>query len=233
MNTKTGWGIREKETPMIVIAPSILSADFARLGEQVVESEQGGAGRVHIDVMDGHFVPNLSMGPAIVASLRRVTRLPLEVHLMVEQPERFLDSFLAGGADSLIAHVEVLPDPRSFVSRLHDAGKKAGLAVRPDTPVEALEPFLGAIDLALCMTVHPGFSGQAFLPESPARISRLRQLIERHNPKCDLEVDGGIGGNTAKTSVAAGANVLVAATAVFGDRDGPAAAVRRLLAAAT
>ena len=119
---------------MVVIAPSILSADFARLGEQVVESEQGGAGRVHIDVMDGHFVPNLSMGPAIVGSLRRVTRLPLEVHLMVEQPERFVDAFLAKGADTLIAHLEVLPDPRPFVRRLHDVGKKAALAVRPDTP---------------------------------------------------------------------------------------------------
>src|SRR5690242_3580899 len=113
-----------KETPMVVIAPSILSADFARLGEQVVESEQGGAGRVHIDVMDGHFVPNLSLGPAVVGSLRRVTRLPLEVHLMVQEPERFVDPFLAKGADSLIAHLEVLPDPRPFVRRLHDAGKR-------------------------------------------------------------------------------------------------------------
>jgi ribulose-phosphate 3-epimerase len=217
---------------MIVIAPSILSADFARLGEQVVESEQGGAGRVHIDVMDGHFVPNLTMGPAIVGSLRRVTRLPLEVHLMVEQPERFLGPFLDKGADSLIAHIEVLPDPRPFIRRLHDAGKKAALAVRPDTPVEALEPFLGEIDLALCMTVHPGFSGQAFLPESPARIRRLRELIDSRNPKCDLEVDGGITPDTGPAAVRAGANVLVAATAVFGERGGPAAAVRRLLAAA-
>jgi ribulose-phosphate 3-epimerase len=216
---------------MIVIAPSILSADFARLGEQVVESEQGGAGRVHIDVMDGHFVPNLSMGPAIVASLRRVTRLPLEVHLMVEDPQRFADAFLHAGSDTLIAHLEVLPDPRPFVARLRGAGKKAGLAVRPDTPVEALEPYLADIDLALCMTVHPGFSGQAFLPESPARIARLRQLIGRHNPNCDLEVDGGITADTGPVTARAGANVLVAATAVFGDRAGPAAAVRHLLAA--
>jgi ribulose-phosphate 3-epimerase len=218
---------------MVVIAPSVLSADFARLGEQVVESEQGGAGRVHIDVMDGHFVPNLSMGPAVVGSLRRVTRLPLEVHLMVEQPERFIDPFLDKGADSLIAHLEVLSDPRPFVHRLRAAGKKVGLAVRPDTPVEALEPFLADIDLALCMTVHPGFSGQAFLPESPARIRRLREMIAARGAACDLEVDGGITADTGPTSVRAGANVLVAATAVFGDRDGPAAAVRRLLAAAT
>jgi ribulose-phosphate 3-epimerase len=217
---------------MVVIAPSILSADFARLGEQVVESEQGGAGRIHVDVMDGHFVPNLSMGPAVVGSLRRVTHLSLEVHLMVDQPERFIDPFLAKGADSLIAHLEVLPDPRPFVRRLHDQGKKVGLAVRPDTPVEALEPYLADIDLALCMTVHPGFSGQAFLPESPARIRRLRELIDRHNPGCDLEVDGGITVETGKAAAQAGANVLVAATAVFGDRAGPAAAVRALLVAA-
>jgi ribulose-phosphate 3-epimerase len=183
--------------------------------------------------MDGHFVPNLSMGPAVVGSLRRVTTLPLEVHLMVEQPERFVDAFLAKGADSLIAHLEVVPDPRPFVRRLHDLGKKVGLAVRPDTPVEALEPYLGDIDLALCMTVHPGFSGQAFLPESPARIRRLRELIDGLNPKCDLEVDGGIAADTGRASARAGANVLVAATAVFAEREGPAAAVRRLLAAAT
>jgi ribulose-phosphate 3-epimerase len=218
---------------MVVVAPSILAADFARLGEQVVESEQGGARRIHIDVMDGHFVPNLSLGPAVVASLRRVTRLPLEIHLMVEQPQRFLDAFLDKGADALIAHLEVLPDPRPFIRRLHDLGKKAALAVRPDTPIEALEPYLREIDLALCMTVHPGFSGQAFLPESPGRIRRLRELIDRHNSACELEVDGGITPETGRAAVQAGANVLVAATAVFGERDGPAAAVRRLLAVVT
>ena len=217
---------------MVVVAPSILSADFARLGEQVVESEQGGANRIHVDVMDGHFVPNLSMGPAVVGSLRRVTRLPMEVHLMVEQPERFIDAFLDKGADSLIAHLEVLPDPRPFARRLHDRGKKAGLAVRPDTPVEALAPFLEHFDLALCMTVHPGFSGQGYLPESPGRIRQMRQLIDSRHPGCELEVDGGIAPDTARPSVEAGATVLVAATAIFGDREGPAAAVRRLLAAA-
>ncbi len=217
---------------MVIVAPSILSADFARLGEQVVESEQGGAGRIHIDVMDGHFVPNLSMGPAVVGSLRRVTRLPLEVHLMVEQPERFIDAFLDKGADTLIAHVEVLPDPRPFARRLHDLGKRAGLAIRPDTPVGAIEPFLEYFDLALCMTVHPGFSGQSYLPESPGRIRHLRQLINSSQPQCDLEVDGGITADTARPSVEAGATVLVAATAVFGDREGPAAAVRHLLSAA-
>ncbi len=218
---------------MVVLAPSILSADFARLGEQVVESERGGAGRIHVDVMDGHFVPNLSMGPAVVGGLRRVTRLPLEVHLMVEQPERFVDLFLAQGADGLIAHLEVLPDPRPFLRRLRGLGKKAGVAVRPDTPVEALEPFLAEMDVALCMTVQPGFSGQAFLPESPGRIRRLRELIDRVHPACELEVDGGIGPETIRTAVQAGANVFVAASAVFGAAEGPAAAVRHLLAAIT
>lgn len=217
---------------MVVLAPSILSADFSRLGEQVAATEQGGAGRVHIDVMDGHFVPNLSMGPVVVRGLRRATRLPLEVHLMIEEPERFVDAFVAAGADSVIAHVEVLPDPRPFLRRLHNAGKKAGLAFRPDTPVESVEPYLAELDLALCMTVHPGFGGQAFLPESPARIRRLRELIERYHPTCELEVDGGIGLETVQTVVEAGASVLVAGHAVFGAADGPTAAVRRLRAAA-
>jgi ribulose-phosphate 3-epimerase len=218
---------------MIHIAPSILAADFARLGEQVRDSEQGGAGRIHIDVMDGHFVPNLSMGPEVVKSLRKITQLPLEVHLMVEDPGRFVDAFLSKGADTLIVHHEVLSDPRPLVRSLHDRGKKAGVAIKPDTPVEAMEPYLAEIDLALCMTVYPGFSGQAFLPESPARIRRLRQLIDRLHPGCELEVDGGIDLATSRAVVEAGANVLVAATAVFGAPDGPAAAVRALLAQAS
>jgi ribulose-phosphate 3-epimerase len=214
---------------MAVIAPSILSADFARLGDQVLDVERAGAGRIHVDVMDGHFVPNLSMGPAVVKSLRPVTRLPLEVHLMVQEPGRFLDAFIAAGADTLIAHYEVLGDPGPLFRHVRDAGKKVGLAVKPDTPVEVLEPFLPEMDLALCMTVYPGFSGQAFLPESPPRISELRRLIERLHPSCDLEVDGGIDRHTTPTVVAAGANVLVAATAVFGVPEGPAAAVQELL----
>jgi ribulose-phosphate 3-epimerase len=180
--------------------------------------------------MDGHFVPNLTMGPAIVKSLRRVTRLPLEAHLMVEEPARFVDAFIQAGIDLLILHQEVLPDPRPVLQLIHEAGKKVGLAVKPETPVEVLEPFLPNLDLALCMTVHPGFSGQAFLPESPERIAQLRRLIDRLHPGCDLEVDGGIDERTAPIAVRAGANVLVAATAVFGAKEGPGAAVRALLA---
>jgi ribulose-phosphate 3-epimerase len=180
--------------------------------------------------MDGHFVPNLSMGPAIVGCLRPVTRLPLEVHLMVEQPARFLDAFTAKGADTLIVHHEVLDDPRPLVRRLHEMGKRAGVALKPETPVEVIRPYLADLDLALCMTVHPGFSGQKFLPESPPRIRQLRDLITRLNPACELEVDGGIDLETARPAVEAGANVLVAATAVFGAPEGPAAAVRALRA---
>jgi ribulose-phosphate 3-epimerase len=210
---------------MIHIAPSILAADFARLGEQVRETERGGARRIHIDVMDGHFVPNLSMGPQVVKALRKVTGLPLEVHLMIDHPGKFTDAFFRAGADSVIVHIEVVPDPRPLIQTIHGAGKKIGLAVKPDTPVAALEPFLSELDLALCMTVHPGFGGQSFLPESPERIRQLRQLIQRRHPACELEVDGGIESHTVPTSVQAGANVLVMGTAIFHAPEGPAAAV--------
>jgi ribulose-phosphate 3-epimerase len=210
------------------IAPSILAADFARLGEQVLAVEGAGADRIHVDVMDGHFVPNLSMGPVVVQALRPVTRLSLEVHLMISEPLRYADSFLKNGADSLIAHQEVLPDPRLFIQRLRGQGKRAGLAIKPGTPVEVLEPYLAELDLALCMTVEPGFGGQAFLPESPARIRKLRQLIERLNPRCELEVDGGIEKETLPVAHRAGANVFVVGTGVFRAKEGPVAAVREL-----
>jgi ribulose-phosphate 3-epimerase len=210
---------------MVNVAPSILAADFSRLGEQVTETERAGANRIHVDVMDGHFVPNLSMGSVVVKGLRPVTRLPLEVHLMVLEPARFTDSFLKAGADTLIVHHEVLPDPRPLLKEIRSLGKKVGMAVNPENPVEALEPYLADIDLALCMTVHPGFGGQKFLPESPERIRRLRQLIERNNPRCELEVDGGIETHTAPIAVQAGANVLVIGTGIFAGE--PGEAVRR------
>jgi ribulose-phosphate 3-epimerase len=213
---------------MIHIAPSILAADFSRLGEQVRATEQAGAQRVHVDVMDGHFVPNLSMGPVVVQGLRPNTQLPLEVHLMVEEPAKFIPSFLQAGADTVIFHLEVVPEPTHLLNEVHAWNKRVGLAINPDMPVERLEPFLAMIDLALCMTVFPGFGGQAFIPESPERIRKLRALIDRANPACELEVDGGIDHKTAVEAVAAGANVLVAGTSIFKYNQGPAAAVREM-----
>jgi ribulose-phosphate 3-epimerase len=213
---------------MPAIAPSILAADFSRLGELVLEVEQGGADRIHVDVMDGHFVPNLSMGPVVVKGLRPVTKLLLEVHLMVSEPARFVESFRKAGADTLIVHHEVLPDARSMIEEIASLGAKVGIAINPATPVEVLEPYLQDLDLALCMTVWPGFGGQAFLPESPARIAALRALIDRVNPRCELEVDGGIDLKTASTCAKAGANVFVAGTSVFGAKSGPRAATAEL-----
>ncbi len=213
---------------MTHIAPSILAADFARLGEEVKAVEVPGVDRIQVDVMDGHFVPNLSMGPAVVKSLRPVTKLILEVHLMVEEPGQFIEPFLHAGADSVIFHLEAVPDPLPLIQALHDRGKKAGVAIRPQTGVERLRPFLGEIDLALCMTVNPGFGGQSYLPESSRRIASLRQAIDEFHPECELEVDGGIDARTAADAVRHGANVLVAGTSVFGHRDGPAAGVAEL-----
>jgi ribulose-phosphate 3-epimerase len=212
-----------------MIAPSILSADFSRLGELVREVVAAGADRIHIDVMDGHFVPNLSMGAVVVKGLRPVTNRPLEVHLMVEDPGRFLDGFVKAGADTLIVHLEVLPDPRPMIEHIRGSlGKKVGLAFNPDLPIVRVEPYLRDIDLALCMTVFPGFGGQAYIPESTERIRTLRALVDRHNPQCEIEVDGGIDKKTIPLAAGAGANVFVAGTAVFGAREGPAAAVKEL-----
>ena len=212
-----------------MIAPSILSADFSRLGELVRETDAAGANRIHVDVMDGHFVPNLSMGSVVVKGLRPVTKLPLEVHLMVEDPGRFLDGFVKAGADTLIVHLEVLPDPRQLLEHIRRGlGKKVGLAFNPDMPVSRVEPYLRDIDLALCMTVFPGFGGQAYIPESTARIRQLRSLIDEQNPACEIEVDGGIDKETIPVAAKAGANVFVAGTAVFGTRENPATAVKRL-----
>ncbi len=215
---------------MITIAPSILAADFSRLGEQVAEAEAAGVQRLHVDVMDGHFVPNLSMGPVVLEGLRPRTRLLIEVHLMVTDPAKFVQPFIAKGADLVIVHHEVLPDARPLLTQIKAAGKRAGLAINPDAPVEAFVPYLPMLDLALCMTVFPGFGGQAFLPESPERIAHVRRLIEQHNPRCDLEVDGGIDARTAPAAVNAGANVLVVGTGIFRNAKGITAAIRELAA---
>jgi ribulose-phosphate 3-epimerase len=219
--------------PTIKLAPSILAADFARLGEQVREAEAAGADRIHVDVMDGHFVPNLSMGPVVVQALRPVTRLPLEVHLMIEEPDRFLDAFAQAGADSLLVHVENAVNLHRTVQHIKHLGKKAGVVLNPATSAVMLAEILPDVDLVLAMTVNPGFGGQQFIPGTLGKIRRLRQMIDDARPGADLEVDGGVEPETAPLAVGAGARVLVAGSAIFRAKDGVAAAMHRLRTAAT
>jgi ribulose-phosphate 3-epimerase len=213
------------------LAPSILAADFARLGEQVAEAEQAGADRIHVDVMDGHFVPNLSMGAAIVQSLRPVTRLPLEVHLMIENPDMFLDEFSEAGADSFLVHWEGNNNLWRTVLRTRELGQRVGVVINPATPAAFLEEILPELDLVLVMTVNPGFGHQHFLESTLPKIRRVRQMIERVKPDCELEVDGGIDATSARLAIDAGANVLVAGSAIFGESDSVTASITRLRAA--
>jgi len=201
---------------VIKLAPSILAADFCRLGEQVAEAEKAGADRIHVDVMDGHFVPNLSMGAPIVQSLRRVTRLSLETHLMISDPDFFLDEFAEAGSDSFLVHWEGNNNLHRTVQRIKALGKRAGVAINPATPAAVLEEILPDLDQVLVMTVNPGFGHQHFLQSTLPKIRQVSQMIEQIKPECDLEVDGGIDEATAPLAVLAGANVLVAGTSVFG-----------------
>jgi ribulose-phosphate 3-epimerase len=219
------------ERDAVKLAPSILAADFARLGEQVAEAEQAGADRIHVDVMDGHFVPNLSMGAPIVQSLRRVTRLPLEIHLMVADPDCFLNEFVEAGADSFLVHWEGNANLHRTVQRIKALGKPAGVAINPATPAAVLEEILQDVEQVLIMTVNPGFGHQHFLPTTLPKIRRVRQMIKQVKSGCDVEVDGGIEAKTAPLAVAAGANVLVAGTAIFGESEGVATAMERVRAA--
>ncbi len=212
----------------IKLAPSILAADFTRLGEQVREADQAGADRIHVDVMDGHFVPNISMGPVVVKALRPVTKLPLEVHLMIEQPIRYLDVFAKAGADSLLVHVENSVNLHRTVQHIKGLSKKAGVVVNPATSPIAVAEILPDVDLVLVMTVNPGFGGQKFIANTLGKIRMLRQMIEETKADIELEVDGGIDAATAPQAVAAGARVLVAGSAIFAAADGIAAAMNRL-----
>ena len=217
---------------IVKLAPSILSADFAHLGKQVSEAEQAGADRIHVDVMDGHFVPNISMGPVIVQSLRPVTRLPLETHLMISDPDLYLDEFAEAGSDSLLVHWEGNNNLHRTVQRVKALGKRVGVVINPATPASVLEEILQDVDQVLVMTVNPGFGHQHFIPTTLPKIRRVRQMIDEVKRDCDLEVDGGIDATTAPLVVDAGANVLVAGSAIFGAGEGVIAAMNRLRAAA-
>ena len=212
------------------IAPSILSADFARLGAQVAEAEKAGADRIHVDVMDGHFVPNITMGPLVVASLRPVTRLPLEIHLMISNPDLFLQEFVDSGADSFLIHWEGNYNLHRTVQSIRAVGKRPGVVINPATPAAVLEEIVTDVDQVLVMTVNPGFGHQHFINSTLTKIIRVRQMIDRINPECDLEVDGGIDPETARLCVEAGANVLVAGSSVFGSNESVPEAMSRLRA---
>ena len=213
------------------LAPSILAAYFARLGEQVADAERAGADRIHVDVMDGHFVPNLSMGPAIVQSLRPVTRLPLETHLMVSDPDAFLEAFAEAGSDSLLVHWEDNDNLHRTVQRIKALGKRPGVVINPATPASVLEEILGDVEQVLVMTVNPGFGHQHFIHTTLPKIGRVRRMVEQRGHACDVEVDGGIDATTAPLVVTAGANVLVAGSAIFNDTESVAAAMKRLRSA--
>ena len=215
---------------MIRIAPSILSADFTRLGEQVQAVEAAGVDRIQIDVMDGRFVPNITFGTQAVASLRPLTRLTLETHLMVEPPEDFIEAFAEAGADTIIIHQEATPHLHRAIQQIHSLGRKAGVAINPATPASLLSEVIGNVELVLVMTVNPGFGGQEFIMETLPKIREVRRQIEQKGLDCEVEVDGGINIETAPLVVEAGADVLVAGSSVYGCRDGVAAGIQSLLA---
>ena len=207
----------------VLVAPSILSAAFGRLADEVRAVAAAGADWIHVDVMDGHFVPNITIGPAVVRAVREATALPLDVHLMVSDPDRYLDDFAAAGADLLSVHVEATPHVHRTLQHIHHLGKRAGVVVNPATSEETLRYVLGSVDLVLVMSVNPGFGGQAFIPDVLPKVRTLRSMIDRLGRAVDLEIDGGIAPGTAGAAAAAGARVLVAGNAVFSRPDYKAA----------
>jgi ribulose-phosphate 3-epimerase len=212
----------------MILAPSILSADFGHLADEIARAERGGAGLVHVDVMDGHFVPNLTVGIPVVAAVRRATRLPIDVHLMIEHADLYIDAFADAGASWVSVHVEALPHLQRTVARLRERGCRPGAAVNPATPLTALEEILPELDYVLVMSVNPGFGGQRFLPASLDKVRRLKQRLGERGLRTEIEVDGGVDAGNARALVEAGADVLVAGSAVFGQGDAEAGA-RKLL----
>jgi ribulose-phosphate 3-epimerase len=211
-----------------ILAPSILSADFSRLGEEIASVEAAGADWIHVDVMDGHFVPNITMGPFIVETCRSITKLPLDVHLMIEKPERYLEVFAEAGASGLTVHVETCPDIVATLRQIKALGCTAGAVLNPETPVGAIQPALREADLILVMSVHPGYSGQSFMPETVDKVSEIRKKLDALRSSAWLEVDGGIDVETLPQMKEAGATAFVAATAVFKHHQGPRAGVESL-----
>jgi ribulose-phosphate 3-epimerase len=213
------------------IAPSILSADFAVLGAQIAAVERGGADLIHVDVMDGHFVPNLSIGIPVVKSIRKIATVPLDVHLMIDAPDRYLEEFVRAGAAMISVHLEVLPHLHRTLQAIKELGARAGVALNPSTPVGALEEVAAMVDHVLVMSVNPGFGGQTFIPRSPSKIQAVRALLDRQGNAAPIEVDGGVDGTNAARIIEAGASILVAGTSIFGTGD-PERATRELRAAA-
>lgn len=210
------------------IAPSILSADFSRLGDDVRDAEEGGADWIHVDVMDGHFVPNITIGPLIAAAVDRVTDLPVDVHLMIESPDRYIDAFVDAGADVITVHAEACTHLHRTVEHIRERDVRAGVALNPATPLDAVREVAIDLDLVVVMSVNPGFGGQAFIPGSIDRIRRLRDLLDSQRSGALIEVDGGVGAGNAADVARAGADVLVAGSAVYGHPDGAAAGVRAI-----
>lgn len=211
-----------------ILAPSILSADFLHLEDAIQTAEAGGADWIHIDVMDGHFVPNITMGPVVVEAARRATALPLDVHLMIESPERHFEAFSQAGADSLTVHIEAVPDPRSAIDKIHALELRAGIALSPGTPADRISNVLEMVDLVLVMTVNPGFSGQAFMPEALDKVEQVRSWIRDGRTQASIQVDGGIDSSTAPLAAQAGAEVFVAASAIFRHEGGIVDGIRAI-----